>query len=67
MYEYGGNEITYDTLQIKLMECTRMKGNHWMDIRNDRKKGLSYTEIARKYHIDPRTAKKYSESDTKPV
>ena len=44
-----------------------MKGNHWMDIRNDRKKGLSYTEIARKYHIDPRTAKKYSESDTKPV
>lgn len=49
------------------MECTRMKGNHWMEIRNDRKKGLSYTEIARKYHMDPRTAKKYAESDTKPV
>ena len=29
--------------------------------------GLSYTEIARKYHIDPRTAKKYAESETRPV
>ena len=38
-----------------------------MDIRNDRKKGLSYTEIGRKYSIDPRTAKKYAESDSKPV
>ena len=37
-----------------------------MDIRNDRLKGLSYTEIGRKYHIDPRTAKKYAESDTRP-
>lgn len=44
-----------------------MKGNLWMEIRNERKKGLSYTEIARKHHIDPRTAipnhslKKYDE------
>ncbi len=38
-----------------------------MEIRNDRQKGLSYTEIARKYHIDPRTAKKYANSDTRPV
>lgn len=38
-----------------------------MDIRSDRQKGLSYTEIGRKYHIDPRTAKRYAESDTKPV
>ncbi len=37
-----------------------------MDIRNDRLKGLSYTEIGRKYHIDPRTAKKYAASDTRP-
>lgn len=44
-----------------------MKGNLWMEIRNERKKGLSYTEIARKHHIDPRTAKKYAEADTKPV
>lgn len=44
-----------------------MKGNLWMEIRNERKKGLSYTEIARKHHIDPRTAKKYTESDSKPV
>lgn len=38
-----------------------------MEIRNDRQKGLSYTEIARKHHIDPRTAKKYAECETKPV
>jgi hypothetical protein len=38
-----------------------------MDIRSDRQKGLSYTEIARKYNIDPRTAKKYAESETRPV
>lgn len=44
-----------------------MKGNLWMEIRNERKKGLSYTEIARKHHIDPRTEKKYAESDSKPV
>lgn len=44
-----------------------MKGQYWMSIRNDRNKGLSYTEIARKYHIDPRTAKKYAESETKPA
>lgn len=44
-----------------------MKGNLWMEIRNERKKGLSYTEIAKKHHIDPRTAKKYAESDSKPV
>ncbi len=44
-----------------------MKGNLWMDIRNERKKGLSYAEIARKHHIDPRTAKKYAQSPEKPV
>lgn len=44
-----------------------MKGNLWMEIRNERKKGLSYAEIARKHHIDPRTAKKYAESDSKPI
>ena len=38
-----------------------------MEIRSDRQKGLSYTEIARKHHIDPRTAKKYAESETRPV
>lgn len=30
-------------------------------------KGLSYAEVAGKYHIDPRTAKKYAESETKPA
>ena len=38
-----------------------------MDIRSDHQKGLSYAEIARKYHIDPRTAKKYAENETKSV
>ncbi|MCL2298782.1 MAG: IS21 family transposase [Firmicutes bacterium] len=37
-----------------------------MDIRNDRLKGMSYKEIGRKHNIDPRTAKKYAESDTRP-
>ena len=45
----------------------KMEGESWMEIRNDRQKGLSYAEIARKYHIDPRTAKKYAESGTRPV
>lgn len=45
----------------------KMEGAKWMDIRSDRQKGMSYTEIARKYHIDPRTAKKYAQSDTRPV
>jgi transposase len=38
-----------------------------MQIRSDRKKGLSYAEISRKYSIDPRTARKYAEADSKPV
>lgn len=44
-----------------------MEGEKWMEIRNDRQKGMSYVEIARKHHIDPRTAKRYAESETKPV
>lgn len=51
----------------KEIGSVKMKGEVWMEIRNDRQKGLSYTEIARKYHIDPRTAKKYAESEIKPV
>ena len=38
-----------------------------MDIRNDRQKGLNYTEIGKKYHLDPRTAKRYALSETKPA
>ncbi len=37
-----------------------------MDIRSDRQKGLRYTELGRKYHMDPRTAKRYAESPEKP-
>lgn len=43
-----------------------MKGNLWMEIRSEKQKGLTYTEIGRKHHIDPRTAKKYAESDSVP-
>jgi transposase len=44
-----------------------MEGANWMEIRSDRQKGLTYTQIARKYNIDPRTAKKYALSETRPV
>lgn len=37
-----------------------------MEIRSDRQKGLSYTEIARKHNIDPRTAKRYAQSPSRP-
>jgi len=37
-----------------------------MEIRSDKQKGLSYTELGRKYNIDRRTAKKYAESDSRP-
>lgn len=37
-----------------------------MEIRADHQKGLSYSEIGRKYNIDRRTAKKYAESDSRP-
>jgi len=43
-----------------------MEGDNWMDIRADYKKGLSYTEIGKKYDIEPRTARKYSETEKKP-
>jgi len=38
-----------------------------MEIRTDYKKGLSYTEIARKHNVDWRTAKKYAHSEHKPT
>ena len=43
-----------------------MEGEKWMEIRNDRLKGMSYKEIGKKYHIDPRTAKRYAESPQRP-
>lgn len=44
-----------------------MEGTNWIDIRGYRKKGLCYTEIARKYNIHPRMAKEYAERETQPV
>lgn len=38
-----------------------------MELRNDHQKGLSYSELGRKYNIDRRTAKKYAESESRPV
>jgi transposase len=38
-----------------------------MELKADYKKGLSYSELGRKYNIDRRTAKKYAQSDSKPV
>jgi len=38
-----------------------------MDIRSGRQKGRIYTEIARKYNIEPGTAKKYAGSETRPA
>ena len=35
-------------------------------IRSGRQKGLSYTELGKKHHMDPRTAKRYAESPQKP-
>jgi len=43
-----------------------MEGERWMEIRNDRLKGMNYKELGKKYHIDPRTAKKYAESPHRP-
>ena len=43
-----------------------MEGVRWMEIRNDRLKGMNYKELSKKYHIDPRTAKKYAESPQRP-
>jgi transposase len=37
-----------------------------MEIRADHQKGLSYSEIGRKYNIDRRTAKKYAQSESRP-
>ena len=44
----------------------KMEGENWMDIRNDRLKGMNYKELGRKYNIDPRTAKRYAESSQRP-
>ncbi|WP_204791380.1 hypothetical protein [Oscillibacter sp. CU971] len=37
-----------------------------MHIRSERQKGLNYVELGRKYHMDPRTAKRYAELPQKP-
>ena len=39
-----------------------MRGELWMDIRNEYLKGLSISEISRKYNINWRITKKYATS-----
>jgi transposase len=43
-----------------------MRRENWMEIRNDRLKGLSFSQLSRKYHMDPRTAKRYATSSQRP-
>jgi len=43
-----------------------MEGGKRKEIRNDCKKGLSYTEIGKKHNIDRRAAKKYGEREKQP-
>lgn len=43
-----------------------MRGDLWMDLRNEFLKGVSISELARKYSIDWRTAEKYCKATTKP-
>lgn len=40
-----------------------IKGDLWMSIRNDYLKGIPINEIARKYTIDRKTARKYAKAD----
>ena len=62
--KYGTLETVCPGVDRKGVKIEEAK---WMDIRSDRQKGLSYTEIGRKYTIDPRTAKRYAQAETRPV
>lgn len=71
MQVFSERGCKYGTLETACPKADRkdvkMEGAKWMDIRSDRQKGLSYTESGRKYNVDPRTAKRYAETDTRPV
>lgn len=43
-----------------------MRGDLWVDIRNEYLKGMTISEIARKYNIDWRTANKYAKAEQEP-
>lgn len=43
-----------------------MRGDLWVDIRNEYLKGMTISEIARKYNIDWRTANKYAKASSIP-
>ena len=67
MWRRGGKKDRLPIGRKRVQKGSRnMRGEVWMDIRSDRQKGLSYTELGKKYHMDPRTAKRYAESPQKP-
>jgi transposase len=47
-------------------EGVKMRGDIWMELKADHKKGLGYAALGRKYQLDWRTAKKYAHSDSRP-
>lgn len=49
------------TSQKRIGEGIKMDGAQWMEIRNNRLRGMSYKEIRKKCHIDQRTEKRYAE------
>lgn len=67
MQEKGEQKCYTSSVRYTDRRGEKMEGAKWMDIRSDRQKGMSYTDIGKKYHIDPRTAKKYAEAETKPA
>lgn len=58
--------IHYIPVRLGTGKGEEMRGVIWMEIRSDHQKGLSYSELGRKYNIDRRTAKKYAESESRP-
>ena len=66
MYNRSIEKKSCYTLSEIRRKGVEMRGEIWMELKADYQKGLSYSEISRKYNIDRRTAKKYAQSDSRP-
>ena len=68
MYRCGFELAQYDILFLvkETRKGVKMRGEIWMELKADYQKGLSYSELGRKYNIDRRTAKNYAQSDSRP-